>query len=299
MASKNGKPDKTLTQRQEEFSMAVVQGASLSEAYRQSHNHPNMKAKTVWEKASRLRAMDKVLARIEELREVGKERVEYDHTQWLQEIQRCAFFDPRKLFDSHGNPIDIAELPDDVAPAIAGFEIEEVFIGKKEEGRIPAAPDRLPARRALAHFTVCPQVTPQQRHERLTWTGPTLPAGREGPPGRGRPCPPCSCGPAGVLPNFLWRPSRSRGRGRRFQTSHPVLRFERHVGHNRLSKFNLSGAGAYLMLIGHLPAAHGTPNINAVARVERAGRRLHNASPASTLPTGAQVIRTTTVLSSR
>ncbi len=138
MASKNGKPDKTLTQRQEEFSMAVVQGASLSEAYRQSHNHPNMKAKTVWEKASRLRAMDKVLARIEELREVGKERVEYDHTQWLQEIQRCAFFDPRKLFDSHGNPIDIAELPDDVAPAIAGFEIEEVFIGKKEEGRIPA-----------------------------------------------------------------------------------------------------------------------------------------------------------------
>ena len=53
------------------------------------------------------------------------------------------------------------------------------------------------------------------------------------------------------------------------------------------------------LLIGHLPAPQGTPSINAVARVERADRRSHNASPASTLPTGAQVIRTTTVLSSR
>ena len=138
MGSVNGKPAKPLTQRQELFCREIVEGSNQSEAFRVTHDTSKMKDKTVNEKASRLMKHGKVLARIEELRAVGKETVEYGHTQWLQEIQRVAFFDPRKLFDSHGNPIDIPELPDDVAPAIAGFEIEEVFIGKKEEGRIPA-----------------------------------------------------------------------------------------------------------------------------------------------------------------
>ncbi|MFB3115297.1 MAG: hypothetical protein ACE1ZW_04890, partial [Nitrospirales bacterium] len=50
----NGKSDKALTHKQEEFCRLVVQGASLSEAYRQSYDPKTMKEKTVWEKASRL-----------------------------------------------------------------------------------------------------------------------------------------------------------------------------------------------------------------------------------------------------
>jgi phage terminase small subunit len=55
--------------------------------------------------------------------------------RWLQEIRRLGFYDPRKLFDSHGNPKEICELDDDCAPAIAGFEFVEEFIGKKDETR--------------------------------------------------------------------------------------------------------------------------------------------------------------------
>ncbi len=125
----NGKSDKALTHKQEEFCRLVVQGASLSEAYRQSHYPRKMKDKTVWEKASRLGAMDKVLARIEELRIVGRETVECDHARWLGEIECMAFFDVRRIVGEDGKFLGLQELPDDVAPAIAAFEVDEITIG--------------------------------------------------------------------------------------------------------------------------------------------------------------------------
>ena len=82
--------------------VAVVEGTSLAEAYRQSHYPRKMKDKTVWEKASRLGAMDKVLARIEELRIVGRETVECDHARWLGEIESMAFFDVRRIVGEDG-----------------------------------------------------------------------------------------------------------------------------------------------------------------------------------------------------
>ncbi len=129
MGSENGNPPKSLTHKQEEFCRLVVQGASLSEAYRQSYDPKTMKEKTVWEKASRLRAMDKVLARIEELRIVGRETVECDHARWLGEIERMAFFDVRRIVGEDGKFLGLQELPDDVAPAIAAFEVDEITIG--------------------------------------------------------------------------------------------------------------------------------------------------------------------------
>ena len=129
MSDVNGKSDKALTHKQEEFCRLVVQGESLSQAYRQSHHPPNMQKKTVWEKASRLRAMDKVLARIEELQAIGKEKVEFDHARWLGEIERMAFFDVRRIVGEDGKFLGLQELPDDVAPAIAAFEVDEITIG--------------------------------------------------------------------------------------------------------------------------------------------------------------------------
>jgi len=129
MGSENGNPPKSLTHKQEEFCRLVVQGESLSEAYRQSHYPRKMKDKTVWEKASRLGAMDKVLARIEELRIVGRETVECDHARWLGEIECMAFFDVRQIVGEDGKFLGLQELPDDVAPAIAAFEVDEITIG--------------------------------------------------------------------------------------------------------------------------------------------------------------------------
>jgi len=49
---------------------------------------------------------------------------------FLTRLEQLAYFDVRKMFDQHNNAIDIPDLPDDVAPAIAGFEITEEFEGR-------------------------------------------------------------------------------------------------------------------------------------------------------------------------
>ncbi|HKQ34479.1 MAG TPA: terminase small subunit [Nitrospiraceae bacterium] len=49
---------------------------------------------------------------------------------FLTRLEQLAYFDVRKMFDQHNNAIDIPNLPDDVAPAVAGFEITEEFEGR-------------------------------------------------------------------------------------------------------------------------------------------------------------------------
>ena len=99
MGSENGNPPKALTHKQEEFCRLVVQGESLSQAYRQSHHPPNMREKTVYEKASRLRAMGKIGARIEELRAPSVKKAQATYAEWLENVQRMAMFDPQILLD--------------------------------------------------------------------------------------------------------------------------------------------------------------------------------------------------------
>lgn len=57
-----------LTTQQETFAQNIIMGMSQAEAYRNAYNTNKMTDKTVWEKASRLMATDKVRARVEELR---------------------------------------------------------------------------------------------------------------------------------------------------------------------------------------------------------------------------------------
>lgn len=56
--------------------------------------------------------------------------------QWLEEIRKLAFFDPRKFFDNHGNPIEVCALDDESAPAIAGFEFTEEYLTAKSPGSV-------------------------------------------------------------------------------------------------------------------------------------------------------------------
>ncbi len=80
-----------------------------------------MKAKTVSEKASRIIALGKVRARLRELMAPVIAKAQLTREQWLESIARIAMSDPRKMFDAHGNPMEIAELGDNEAAAIAGF----------------------------------------------------------------------------------------------------------------------------------------------------------------------------------
>lgn len=60
---------------------------------------------------------------IQEEREKLSKRTEITQEKVLQEYARIAFFDPRKMFDEAGNPLNISDLDDDTAAAVAGLEV--------------------------------------------------------------------------------------------------------------------------------------------------------------------------------
>ena len=111
----------------------MLAGDNQTDAYRKAFNCRRMKAKTVHECASKLMAHPKVTARVAELMQPVIAKARLTREQWLERLARIVLFDPRKMFDSHGNPIEITELGDNEASAIAGFEFYEDFAGKGEE----------------------------------------------------------------------------------------------------------------------------------------------------------------------
>lgn len=74
----------------------------------------------------------KVAAYIQELMGARARRTEITQDRVLQEYARIAFFDPRKLFDDEGVPLEITKLDDDTAAVIAGLEVNELYGGDGE-----------------------------------------------------------------------------------------------------------------------------------------------------------------------
>lgn len=54
----------------------------------------------------------------------------------LREIARGAFHDPRKFFDSKGNLLNIPDLDEDTAAALAGFDVTEEFDGSGKDRKL-------------------------------------------------------------------------------------------------------------------------------------------------------------------
>lgn len=76
-----------------------------------------------------------VLEEISRNLEARVQRTHITQDRVLQELARVAFFDPRKLFHPDGSPKAINELDDDVAAALNGLDIQEVFEGSGEDRR--------------------------------------------------------------------------------------------------------------------------------------------------------------------
>jgi len=109
-----------------------------SDAFIQTHKCAHLTKKTIWEKASRLMKDGKVVTRIEELRKPVLDRFKDSYEDFLNELKDLAFGNPKHLFDEHGNTIELSSLPDHVAKLVQGFEVQEMFIGKPDENRVPA-----------------------------------------------------------------------------------------------------------------------------------------------------------------
>ena len=92
-----------LTDKQEAFVLALIEGKSQREAYRSAYKADRMKEKTIDEKASRLFAEDKVRARFEELqakvREKAEQRSVASAVEVLEELSDIGF--GRKEYPSY------------------------------------------------------------------------------------------------------------------------------------------------------------------------------------------------------
>lgn len=120
----------TLNPKEEAFCLAVLVGLKPSDAYRKAYKPKKAKAKTVHEMASRLMAKRKVRTRLAELLKPVIAKAQLSRERWLEHIANIIEADPRKMFDAQGNPLQITELGENEAAAIAGFEFYEDFEGK-------------------------------------------------------------------------------------------------------------------------------------------------------------------------
>ena len=125
-----------MTPRREKFCQEIVKGTSQSKAYRVAFKPKRASAKTVYEKANRLMKQPTVKARIKEIMAPVIEEIQVTKEQWLKYMERFYYADVRKMFDTHGNPIDIPCLGDNEAAIIEGFQTLEEFEGRGAD-RVP------------------------------------------------------------------------------------------------------------------------------------------------------------------
>lgn len=124
-----------LTAKEEKFCLEMIKPkANQSDAYRKAFKPKRMKAKTIWEEASRVAANPKVSARIAELMKPLIEEVQVTRAQWLKKMESYYHSDVRKMYDEFGNPIEIPQLGDHEAMLVEGFEFEEQFTKVKKAG---------------------------------------------------------------------------------------------------------------------------------------------------------------------
>lgn len=107
-----------LTARQERFVAEYLIDLNATQAATRA----GYSARTANEQGARLLANVSVRSAIEAAKEKRQEKSGITAARVVQEIARLAFFDPRKLLTSDGEPVPIQDLDDDTAAAIAGLE---------------------------------------------------------------------------------------------------------------------------------------------------------------------------------
>jgi len=126
---KNYKP---LTPKQEKFCELIVMGKSQVEAYKTAYDTTSSNQGSLETSAQGIASDPRIILRVAALRLPAQEKFQKYREAWLFRLMGMAFADVRKAFDTHGNAIDIPDLPDDIAPSIAGYEQVEDFEGRGE-----------------------------------------------------------------------------------------------------------------------------------------------------------------------
>jgi phage terminase small subunit len=126
-----------LTPIQERAAAEYVQnGGDQSKAYRIANpRSKNWTAKTIWEKASRLFASDKVQARISALRAKLVEKIDISVERIVVEIAYIGLADPlAAIIDENGAITHPSKWPASVRRAVSAIAVNEMVVGGKVVG---------------------------------------------------------------------------------------------------------------------------------------------------------------------
>jgi len=134
---------KPLTAKMEQFAQAIAAGANQTDAYRVAYSAGGMTAKTVWEKAAKLVAHDKVRARIATLKADLADKQLWTRAQSVEALKRA---------------LDLAE--ESQHPAAMTCVVKEL---NNMHGF--NAPKKLDLNVASAARTITPDMTPQEAAE--------------------------------------------------------------------------------------------------------------------------------------
>ncbi len=121
-----------LTKKQKIFVDEYLIDINATRAYRVAY--PNCKKdETAKAAGSRLLTNVNVAEYVNGRMKAREKRTGITQDRVLKELEKLAFFDPRKLFHENGSPKDITELDDMTAACIAGLEVQETFEGTGED----------------------------------------------------------------------------------------------------------------------------------------------------------------------
>lgn len=115
-----------LTPKQQIFADEYLIDLNATRAYKAAY--PAVKKdESARVNGSKLLANANIAAYIQERMDARALRTEITQERVLREYARIAFFDPRKLYDEEGSPLNLSELDEDTAAAVAGLEVNEIY----------------------------------------------------------------------------------------------------------------------------------------------------------------------------
>ena len=112
-----------LTVKQKAFCRLIASGKckNQSDAYRKAFNCPNAKPTSIKVRASELMTKRNIRVTIEELSAPIDLKVRHTREELLDVLEAITFRDPGKMFDHHGNPLEIPHMPFAERMSVEGF----------------------------------------------------------------------------------------------------------------------------------------------------------------------------------
>lgn len=153
-----------LTDLERRFCVLYLRDFNATAAYREASGG-RAALKTCEANGYKLLQRPEIRRRVAEERDRLMAKAELSVEDTLLRLRQAIHFDPRRMINSDGTPLPLQDLPDDIAFAIAGFDVvtignDEVGVGRVSKMKFV---DRLAAiDKAMRHFGLFKEDNTQQ-----------------------------------------------------------------------------------------------------------------------------------------